>query len=128
MSEAKRIVSAFFENVRSGKNLQAAYEFIHEQVIAHQVQSENEYTITRSPKDYIEHVEEMQELYGQFELIIQEIVADENKVYVRWKQIGQTDKNKTIIQIASAVYLVERGKIAEYWIQIDRKGIENQCQ
>ncbi|ALS38251.1 putative ester cyclase [Enterococcus rotai] len=128
MSEAKRIVSAFFENVRSGKNLQAAYEFMHEQVIAHQVQSENEYTITRSPKDYIEHVEEMQELYGQFELIIQEIVADENKVYVRWKQIGQTDKNKTIIQIASAVYLVERGKIAEYWIQIDRKGIENQCQ
>jgi len=128
LSEAKRIVSAFFENVRSGKNLQAAYEFIHEQVIAHQVQSENEYTITRSPKDYIEHVEEMQELYGQFELIIQEIVADENKVYVRWKQIGQTDKNKTIIQIASAVYLVERGKIAEYWIQIDRKGIENQCQ
>lgn len=128
MSEAKRIVSAFFENVRSGKNLQAAYGFMHEQVIAHQVQSENEYTITRSPKDYIEHVEEMQELYGQFELIIQEIVADENKVYVRWKQIGQTDKNKTIIQIASAVYLVERGKIAEYWIQIDRKGIENQCQ
>jgi len=128
LSEAKRIVSAFFENVRSGKNLQAAYEFMHEQVIAHQVQSENEYTITRSPKDYIEHVEEMQELYGQFELIIQEIVADENKVYVRWKQIGQTDKNKTIIQIASAVYLVERGKIAEYWIQIDRKGIENQCQ
>lgn len=128
MSEAKRIVSAFFENVRSGKNLQAAYEFMHEQVIAHQVQSENEYTITRSPKDYIEHVEEMQELYGQFELIIQEIVAEENKVYVRWKQIGQTDKNKTIIQIASAVYLVERGKIAEYWIQIDRKGIENQYQ
>ncbi|OTN90218.1 hypothetical protein A5819_002717 [Enterococcus sp. 7E2_DIV0204] len=128
MSEAKTIVSAFFENVRSGKNLQAAYEFMHEQVIAHQVQSEDEYTITRSPKDYIEHVEEMQELYGQFELIIQEIVADENKVYVRWKQIGQTDKNKAIIQIASAVYLVERGKIAEYWIQIDRKGIENQCQ
>ncbi|WP_348922891.1 ester cyclase [Enterococcus rotai] len=121
-------MSAFFENVRSGKNLQAAYEFMREQVIAHQVQSENEYTIIRSPKDYIEHVEEMQELYGQFELIIQEIVADENKVYVRWKQIGQTDKNKTIIQIASAVYLVERGKIAEYWIQIDRKGIENQYQ
>ncbi|MFD1899833.1 ester cyclase [Enterococcus termitis] len=87
MDQAKRIVTDFFEDVRSGKNLSAAYEFMHERVIAHQVQSENEYTIERSPKDYIAHVKEMQELYGEFQLEIQEIVADENKVYVRWKQI-----------------------------------------
>jgi predicted ester cyclase len=126
MNQAKRTVTTFFENVRSGKNLSAAYEFMHERVIAHQVQSENEYTIERSPKDYIAHVKEMQELYGEFQLEIQEIVADENKVYVRWKQIGHTAAGKQVIQIASAVYLVTQDKISEYWIQIDRKGLELQ--
>lgn len=101
---------------------------MHDRVIAHQVQSENEYTITRSPQDYIEHVEEMKELYGQFKVEIQEILAEDKKVYVRFKQMGQTPENKTIIQITSVVYLVESGKIAEYWIQIDRKGIESQLK
>ncbi|WP_086312888.1 hypothetical protein A5821_000450 [Enterococcus sp. 7F3_DIV0205] len=128
MEESKKIVETFFKEVRSGKNLQLAHDFMHENVIAHQVQSENEYVITRSPNDYIEHVKEMQDLYGQFELEIQEILADGRKVYIRWKQTGRTPGNKIIIQIASAVYLVERGKIAEYWIQIDRKGIENQSE
>lgn len=126
LTDAKKVVNDFFTEVRSGKNLQSAYEYMHEKVIAHQVQSENEYTVVRSPQDYIEHVEEMQALYGPFELEIQELLAEDQKVYVRWKQTGQTATNQTIIQLASAVYLVEKGKIAEYWIQIDRKGLEIQ--
>ncbi|MDA9470139.1 ester cyclase [Enterococcus sp. 5H] len=126
MKEAKQIVTDFFENIRSGKNLQAAYEFMHQRVIAHQVQSENEYTVERSPQDYVDHVKEMQDLYGNFKLEIQEILADGNKVYVRWKQTGEMVDGRRIIQIASAVYLVKQEKISEYWIQIDRKGLELQ--
>ncbi|MEH7537990.1 ester cyclase, partial [Bacillus toyonensis] len=33
-----------------------------------------------------------------------------------------------ITQIASAVYRIENGKISEYWIQIDRSGIQNQLE
>lgn len=95
-------------------------------MIAHQIQSENEYTVERSPQDYIDHVKEMQELYGNFKLEIQEILVDGNKVYVRWKQTGDMVDGRQIIQIASAVYLVEQEKISEYWIQIDRKGLELQ--
>lgn len=127
MKEAKQIVTDFFENIRSGKNLLAAYEFMHQRVIAHQIQSENEYTVERSPQDYIDHVKEMQDLYGNFKLEIQEILADGNKVYVRWKQTGEMVDGSQIIQIASAVYLVEQEKISEYWIQIDRKGLELQA-
>ncbi|MBM7688242.1 hypothetical protein BCR24_05910 [Enterococcus ureilyticus] len=83
------------------------YDLMRVQVIAHQVQSENEYIITKSPQDYIEHVKDILELYGQFGLEIQEILADDQKVYVRWGQTGQTSKNETIIQSASAVYLIE---------------------
>ncbi|MEH7896159.1 ester cyclase, partial [Bacillus thuringiensis] len=28
----------------------------------------------------------------------------------------------------SAVYRIENGKISEYWIQIDRSGIQNQLE
>ncbi|ETT39919.1 hypothetical protein C161_03694 [Paenibacillus sp. FSL R5-192] len=36
--------------------------------------------------------------------------------------------NRRIIEIASAVYRVENEQIAEYWIQIDRMGIEKQLE
>ncbi|WP_206911360.1 hypothetical protein [Enterococcus sp. DIV0849a] len=51
---------------------------------------------------------------------------EDKKVYGRFKQVGKANEANTIIQIASAVYLVESGKIADYWIQIDHKGIEIQ--
>lgn len=126
MKKPKEIVADFFRNVRSGKDVDAASIYMHECVIAHQIQSENEYVIERSPQDYIEHVKEMQDIYGQFHLEIQELLEDGNKVYVRWKQTGTKSDGKEIIQIASAVYLVEDEKISEYWIQIDRKGLELQ--
>jgi predicted ester cyclase len=33
-----------------------------------------------------------------------------------------------LIKLASAVYRLENGKIAEHWIQIDRMGLEKQLQ
>ncbi|EUJ23650.1 hypothetical protein PGRAN_07081 [Listeria grandensis FSL F6-0971] len=122
----KEIVSEFFKIVRSGKEIERASEFMAEMVIAHQVQAENEYSVTRSPQDYSNHVQEMKDLYGDFLLEVQEVLADGAKVYVRWRQTGKTIDGKETIEIASAVYLVRNGKIVEYWIQIDRKGLELQ--
>lgn len=122
----KEIVNEFFEIVRSGKDINRASEFMAEKVIAHQVQAEEEYSVTRSPQNYTDHVAEMQDMYGNFSLEVQEILADEAKVYVRWRQTGRSKSGKEIIEIASAVYLVVDGKIVEYWIQIDRKGVELQ--
>lgn len=81
--------------------------------------------IKRSPEDYANHVKEMKEMYGDFSLTIDEILSDQNKVYVRWHQVGTVDK-KSVTEIGSAVYLLKNEKIAEYWIQLDRKGIEEQ--
>lgn len=128
MSSAKEIVQQFFSLIRSGKALEQVDHFMHNSVIAHQIQSEDQYSIERTPQQYAEHVLEMCQEYGNFQLEIQEMIADGNKVYVRWKQTSQHTKIKPVIEIASAVYLVESGKIAEYWIQIDRKGIEIQLE
>ncbi|MFJ5565267.1 ester cyclase [Lysinibacillus xylanilyticus] len=130
----EQIVKKFFEEVRSGNNPDYATELMADQVLAHQVISEEESTVLRTPTDYADHVKEMVEAYGDFSLEIQEFMVQGNKVYVRWKQVGthvgEVDgfqpTSLPVIEIASAVYRIEEEKIVEYWIQIDRAGIEKQ--
>jgi predicted ester cyclase len=130
----EQIVKKFFEEVRSGNNPDYATELMADQVLAHQVISEEESTVLRTPTGYADHVKEMVEAYGDFSLEIQEFMVQGNKVYVRWKQVGthvgEVDgfqpTSLPVIEIASAVYRIEEEKIVEYWIQIDRAGIEKQ--
>lgn len=132
----KEVVQQFFQLVRSGQQPDAAHTFMSEQVLAHQMTAENETTVHRTPANYADHVREMIAAYGSFQLEIQELMAQEDRVYVRWKQtgkhIGEVDgyppTGKTIIEIASAVYRVEQERIVEYWIQIDREGIRAQLE
>ncbi|MEK3923257.1 ester cyclase [Paenibacillus sp. FSL K6-2393] len=133
---AEQIVRTFFEEVRTGRNPDYASNVMAEQVLAHQVISEEEVTVTRTPSNYADHVREMIEAYGEFSLEILELLTQGDKVYVRWRQtgthIGEVDgyspTNLPVIEIASAVYRVENEQIAEYWIQIDRLGIEKQLE
>ncbi|MFA2692228.1 ester cyclase [Bacillus mycoides] len=132
----EQIVRKFFEEVRSGKNPDYSNQLMVEKVLAHQIVSEEEQTVCRTPEDYAEHVREMIEVYGDFSLEIQEFLVQGSKVYVRWKQVGihlgeidgYQPTGLPIIQMASAVYRIEDGKIVEYWIQIDRSGIQNQLE
>ncbi|PAQ14228.1 polyketide cyclase [Bacillaceae bacterium SAOS 7] len=131
------VVEKFFNEVRSGRNVHIVSELMAERVLAHQIQSEHEETVERSPKDYADHVQEMLDAYGSFTIEVQELFASQqNLVYVRWKQMGThvgevngfQPTGLPIIQLASAVYRVEDGKITEYWIQIDRAGIQAQLE
>ncbi|MGN4447587.1 ester cyclase [Bacillus cereus group sp. MYBK79-1] len=132
----EQIVREFFDEVRSGNNPDYSNQLMAEKVLAHQIVSEEEQTVCRTPEDYAEHVREMIDVYGNFSLEIQEFLVQESKVYVRWKQVGMhvgeidgyEPTGLPIIQIASAVYRVEDGKIAEYWIQIDMLGVQNQLE
>ncbi len=51
---AEQIVREFFEEVRSGNNPDYANQLMAEQVLAHQIVSEEEQTVLRTPKDYTE--------------------------------------------------------------------------
>ncbi|GEL06443.1 ester cyclase [Rummeliibacillus stabekisii] len=132
----EQIVRVFFKEVRSGNNPDYSNQLMAEKVLAHQIISEEEQTVVRTPKDYAEHVREMIEAYGDFSLVIQEFLVDGNKVYVRWKQkgthVGEIDGYQPtglpILQMASAVYRIENEKISEYWIQIDRLGTHKQLE
>ncbi|NOU94423.1 ester cyclase [Paenibacillus sp. LMG 31456] len=130
------VVRQFFEKVRSGIEPDAAHNLMAKRVLAHQITAENEVTVERFPDNYADHVREMIEAYGTFSLNIEEFLVQDDRVYVRWKQvgvhIGEVDgfspTSKPIVEIASAVYRVENDKIVEYWIQIDREGIRVQLE
>ncbi|MEI2467646.1 ester cyclase [Bacillales bacterium AN1005] len=132
----EQVVRNFLEIVRSGENPEFANELMADSVMAHQVVSEEEQTVQRTPQEYAEHVKEMMETYGTFSFEIQEFISQGNKVYVRWKQVGKhqgsigeyQSTGLPLVEIASAVYRVEDEKIAEYWIQIDRLGINKQLE
>lgn len=117
----KQIVLAFLEEVRSGKNPERASKYMAPVVIAHQVISEDRQTINRTPAQYTEHVLEMKSEFGDFTFEIDELLADGDKVFARWTQTGNR-----IRQCTSCVYRIESGLIAEYWIQIDRLGLQIQ--
>ena len=64
----EQVVRSFLEIVRSGKNPEFSTELMAERVLAHQVVSEEEHTVQRTPQEYAEHVKEMIETYGNFSL------------------------------------------------------------
>lgn len=102
-----------------------------ERVLAHQVTAEAPTTVERTPKQYADHVREMRDAYGPFTLTVDELLAEDDRVYARWTHVGRhvgpidgyEPTGVELTQIASAVYRVENGLIVEYWIQIDRQGV-----
>jgi predicted ester cyclase len=132
--QSEEIVRSFLQIVRSGKAPERAAEFMADTVLANQMNAENPEVVKRTPQNYTEHINDFLRLYGNYEFEITELIARDNKVYARWKQTGRhltdIDQYKAtglpLTEIGSAVYRVEYGKIAEYWIQVDREGLTRQ--
>ncbi|AXE30766.1 polyketide cyclase [Chromobacterium phragmitis] len=132
--ETRAVVWGFLTEVRSGRHPDAAGQYLAASVAAHQLESENPRALTRSPANYAEHVREFMSLFGDFELRIDELLADGDRAYARWTQLGRHQgeidgrpgTGKPLALIDSACYRVADGKIVEYWIQADRLGLERQ--
>lgn len=134
--DPRSVVAGFLAEVRSGRDPDAAARYFADEVVAHQLTAEGERAVVRSPADYAAHVREFLELFGPFELTVEELLADADKVHVRWKQRGhhlrsldgEVPSGRPLVEITSVVYRVAHGRIAEYWLQTDRKGIELQLK
>ncbi|MCD4504999.1 ester cyclase [Chromobacterium piscinae] len=132
--ETRRVVQGFLHEVRSGRNPDAAGQYLATSVTAHQLESENPRTLARSPANYAEHVRDFQRLFGAFELRIDELLVDGDRAYARWTQFGHhlaeidglPPSGVPVVLIDSACYRVEEGRIVEYWIQADRWGLQDQ--
>ena len=126
-SVTRRVVTEFLTHVRSGRDLDRATDLMAPVVLAHQMTSEREVTIERTPENYADHVREMIETWGDFTLDVQEVLVDGARAYVRLVQTGRHAPTGRIVrQINAMVYHVEDGRITEYWMQIDRAGLAAQ--
>ena len=133
-AEPVEVVRGFIRDVRSGERPELAERYMASQVAAHQVTAEADVTIVRTPAEYAEHVRDFRRVFGRFELQVEELLADGDRVYVRWRQTGrhlasingERPTGKRLSEIGSAVYRVSGDQIVEYWIQTDRKGLELQ--
>lgn len=131
---AEVVVRGFLETVRAGADPDAAGRYMADVVTAHQVLSEQVMVVRRTPAQYADHVREFLAAYGDYDFQITEFIASGDRVYARWRQegrhlqsmAGEPVTGKPLIDISSAVYRVQDGKIVEYWIQTDRKGMELQ--
>lgn len=134
--EPKAVVQGFLDTVRTGRDPDAAARYFAPQVLAHQMTSEGETTVVRTPQDYAAHVREFLATYGQFSLEVADVIADGDRVFVWWRQHGhhvgpvnsEHPTGAPLTSIAAAVYLVRSGRITEYWILEDRKGLDIQLQ
>src|SRR4051794_19111504 len=130
----EQVVRGFLTDVRSGRDPDAAARYFAAKVIAHQVQSEDEVAVMRTPQDYAAHVREFLATYGEFTFQIDALVAQNDLAFVRWRQLGhhlasidgERPTGAPLLELTSAVYRVADGKIVEYWIQTDRKGMDIQ--
>ncbi|MEY4391017.1 MAG: hypothetical protein RLZZ400_760 [Actinomycetota bacterium] len=120
-NDPRTVVEKFLLTVRSGREPERSVEFMAASVVAHQVISEEHHDVVRTPAEYEEHVLDMKREYGDFEFEIEELICEGAKVYARWRQRGNG-----VTQVTSCVYLVQDGLITEYWIQIDRLGLQLQ--
>lgn len=130
------VVMGFLRDVRSGRHPDLAGAYMAPVVRAHQVTSEGEQTIERTPQEYADHVREFLALFGDFRFEVEECLTTGDRVYVRWRQTGrhlasfdgEQPTQAPLTDISSAVYRVRRGQIVEYWIQTDRLGLQLQLE
>jgi predicted ester cyclase len=128
------VVQEFLEQVRSGRNPDAIANYFAPEVQAHQITSEGEKTVVRTPQAYAGHIREFLATYGRFAFRVEDMIAQDDRVFVRWRQdghhLGSVDGERPtggpVTEITTAVYRVRGGRITEYWIQSDRKGLEVQ--
>ena len=125
------VVRRFLEVVRSGRQPDDAHHYMADRVLAHQLTGEHESTIRRTPAEYADHVRAMLIEHGNFTLETLTFVASDDLVAVTWRQIGEQpptgrDTTKPVTELAACTYRVDSGRIVEYWLLIDRFGIEYQ--
>jgi predicted ester cyclase len=135
ITAAGRVVAEFLGRVRVTGDTDAAVALMTTNLRCHQMNSESPQTIERSPAAYAEHVREMLADFGQFSYVVTELLCEDDFVYVRWEQTGLNQapagdgpQGQPLVEVGSAVYRVHDGRIAEYWIQLDRHGLITQLR
>ena len=127
----RRIVREYLERCRSGKEPAACAHYLAPSFATHYVFAEQTIDGERTPDWMIEHIGEQLETYGDFEFVIDELLADGDHAFVRTTQRGThqgvingvAPTGRPLTVLTHAVYRVDGDHIVEYWLNSDRAGL-----
>lgn len=132
--DTRRIVREYLERCRSGKEPAAAVQYLAPSFGTHYVFAEQTIDGERTPEWMVEHIDEQLQTYGDFEFVIDELLADGDRAFVRTTQRGThrgvingvAPTGRPLTVLTHTVYRVEGDRIVEYWLNADRAGLAAQ--
>jgi hypothetical protein len=119
---ASAVVLRFLAEVRLTGDEEAAQRLMAARVSAHQIISERDETVVRTPAEYAAHARDLLTETGDASFEITELLSEADRIYIRWLLTRPASRSHGpgLREVGSAVYRVECGRLAEYWIQLDR--------
>ena len=89
-----------------------------------------------SDESLIQHIAEIEEAFPAYELIVEDLIAEGDKVVGRCQfrgvhqhsYAGMQATGKAVAFSVIIIYRIAGGKIAEHWMQLDAMGLMEQLQ
>ncbi|PRY51297.1 SnoaL-like protein [Geodermatophilus tzadiensis] len=116
------VVRGFLLDVRSGARPDRVHRYLAPRVQAHQGPPGAVHAVVeRSPGQYAAHVQEMQRAVGPWTFeVLGVTAAAAGRVEAAWRQSGAAgtggSPGRRVVEHGRATYLVEDGRITQYWI------------
>ncbi len=122
----EEVVLGFLLEVRSGIRLDRVHRYLAPLVQAHQGSpGAVRAVVERTPDEYAAHVREMLRTVGPWRFEVLGVASDEGRVEAAWRQTGAVgtggSPGRRVVEHGRATYLVEGGRITEYWIDASQE-------
>jgi steroid delta-isomerase-like uncharacterized protein len=131
----EQLVRRFFEQLWNGRKFELAEKLIAPNCRTHQLRSgADDSAVPCGPKEMVAHVEEWLRGFPDLKFTIEQIFSADDKVFAQtvmegthtgtWLEVPPTNRRMNVRTMA--VYRIERGKIAEDWVQVGSLGFFQQ--
>ncbi len=119
------VVRGFLRDVRSGRRLDRAGRYLAPRVRAHQGRpGAASAVVERTPGQYVAHVRDMLRAVGPWVFEVLDVTDTGGLVEATWRQTGVVapgpDRGRPVVEHGQAHYVVQDGRIREYWIEFRR--------
>ncbi len=123
---AEDVVRGFLRDVRSGRRLDRARRYLAPRVRAHQGRpGAVSAVVERTPEEYVAHVRDMLRAVGPWVFEVLDVAGTGGPVEATWRQTGVAaqgpDRGRTVVEHGRAGYVVQDGRITEYWIEFHQE-------
>lgn len=126
MSKQIDVLNRLFEEVWNGGTPDVADQLVHPEYVIHDRELASE---LRGPELYKTLASVTRESYLDFELTIDDVIEEGNKVTLRWTMTGTHEETgKRVEMPAIGINRFEEGQLIESWTQSDTYGLIQQLE